>query len=32
MIVSAIIGFSMDRILIILEKLLTSWRFKNGNS
>ena len=33
MIVSALIGFSsMDRILIILEKLLTSWRFKNGNS
>ncbi|ADG72622.1 ABC transporter permease subunit SaoP [Brachyspira murdochii] len=32
MIVSAIIGFSMDRVLVVLEKILTSWRFKNGNS
>lgn len=32
MIMSAVIGFSMDRILIIVEKILTSWRFKNGNS
>lgn len=32
MIISAIIGFSMDRALIIVEKILTSWRFKNDNS
>lgn len=28
MIISAIIGFTMDRILLFIEKILTSWRFK----
>lgn len=32
MIMSAIIGFSMDRILFIIEKILTAWRFKNADS
>lgn len=32
MIMSAIIGFSMDRILLIIEKILTAWRFKNADS
>lgn len=28
MIISAIIGFAMDRMLLFIEKILTSWRFK----
>lgn len=32
MIMSAIIGFSLDRILIFIEKILTLWRFKNAGS
>lgn len=30
MFMSAVVGFSMDRIVILIEKYTTGWRFKNG--
>lgn len=30
MIMSAVVGYSMDRIIVVIEKYSTSWRFKNG--
>lgn len=30
MIMSAIVGYSMDRIIVLIEKYSTRWRFKNG--
>jgi len=29
-IMTAVVGFLMDRILMLAERLLTSWRFKNA--
>jgi len=32
MIMSALVGFAMDRLIYFVEQRLTSWRFKNGSA